>query len=143
MIFFDYVYYFFCNLYRLSKREKHFYSVSKRGEHLSGWKISGTVAGGGSIVFFCMPLLIIADKISGYTCLNVFSILFLFIVFYTFFIIRYTRYTDYLTVEGKLKSLSKISVLILNICLVLYLLIIVGGFIYMIYIGWTKSAYRR
>ena len=134
MILFDYIYYFFCNLYRMAKSERR----------LDGWKISGTVAVGGSVSLFLMCLLVILEHIFKIYFSDIYlyifcSILSMFI-FIPIFSIRYRKFTTYEKVEERLKSLSEIKQLFLNIFLGLYLAAIIGGFALIIYIGAKKSS---
>lgn len=129
MILFDYIFYFFSNLYKLSKSER---------AH-GGFKDSGCMAVGGTIPLFIMPILLLIDDHYGTNYLNLETITVLFLITFPFFIIRYNKFTSYEEVKAKVKSLNKTSILFLDIFLIIYLFIVIGGIIYMIYRGATKA----
>ena len=123
MILFDYIFYFFCNLYRMSKSERR----------LDGWKTSGNWAGIVSATLFCTFLTLFAEyllRIRLFTLLHGF---FYFLFFVIFNLIRYNKFVTYEKVEERLKRLSGIKQLSLNIFLILYLITIIGGFAYIVF----------
>lgn len=124
MILFDYVYYIFANLYRLAKGERQ----------ADAWRGSGIIVSSGCHCMFIMALVIFFTKGTDYTLLiNTYSVLILFIIVFVFFIIRYNKITDYNKIERRLKDLSKIKQLILNIITIIYLLIAIPGWFILIF----------
>jgi ABC-type amino acid transport system permease subunit len=129
MIFIDYIYYFFCNLYKLSKRE----------QHLDSWKISGAVVSGISLCLFGMAVMDIVDMICRTNYLMFFSTPVIFLICLIFFGIRYKKYTNYEEAAVRLKALSPGKQTILSILLVIYFLFTISVFVYVIYTGYYIS----
>ena len=124
MIFLDYIYYIFCSLYKLSKRERN----------LDGWRISGNIVGAGSLAFFIISIFAVIDKYYSHQFFNMFTWSIPFFVSIILFGVRYGKYLDYEAVVIRLKSLNRKKQTILNILLILYFLSIISFFIYIIFI---------
>lgn len=131
MIFLDYIYYFFCNLYRLSKRERNF----------DEWKISGTVVGGTSLCLFFMAITACIDLIFQTKILSIIFILAIFVLSIIGFIYRYNKCINYENITARVKTLSPAIRILLNFFLVLYFVSIISISIYVVYTGYYISAY--
>ena len=133
MILFDYIYYFFCNLYKLSKEERQF----------SGFKDSAGIVGGGSIALLLLPSLYLVDERFEIKLFNPTIFVIICICTILFFWIRYKKITSYEKIKIRLSKLSNTSISFLNIFLAIYLLSIIAGLSYLIYIGITNPLSQR
>jgi len=125
MILIDYIYYFFCNLYRLSRKQRR----------LEIWKISGGLVSGFSLALFCLGIMHLIDFHLDYRTLNIYTVGGLPISGYLFFAVRYRKYDSYEDASVRLKSLSSTKQTVLNISLILYFLFLLFFFIHFMTFG--------
>lgn len=129
MVFFDYVYYFFCNLYKQSKSERE----TQSGEY------SGIGVAAGSMGLFCISVLFFIDNVYNLNLTNVFSILGSILLFNGIFFIRYNKFTTYIKVKKKFRTMKNRSLFLLKIFLLIYFLVIIIWIVWCIYIGYQKT----
>lgn len=124
MLFFDYLYYLFSSLSRLSKQERI----------LEGWRISGSALTSLSLTLFSLIIIERVDHYWGTDLFNELIGILLLLLYLLFFGIRYTKFVSYEKVTIRLKVLSPTKQVMLNISLITYLLIIIVSFIYAIFL---------
>lgn len=129
MIFFDYIYYIFCNLYKRSK--------SERETHM--WKHSGSALAALSMALFFISITFFLSKVLDLSWSNVFTDLFFVLFFCIIFFIRYTVFTNYDSAKEKITQANNYIITFLNITVIVYFFIILSYLCCAMYIGYIKT----
>lgn len=124
MLFFDYIYYFFCTLYLFPKQERI----------AAGWRISGYTFTVFSLALFSLAIVEQAYLYWGINLPNDLIYVILSLSYFLFFGIRYTKFVSYEKIAIQLNRLSSTKQIVLNILLIVYLIVVIAFFIYIIFL---------